>query len=250
MIGGGGVWVDAGGVHTYYEEEGSGEPLLLLHGGLVTIETWSNQRAAFAEHFRVYLPERRGHGRTPDVPGPTSYVLMAADTAAFMQAVGIESPHMVGWSDGGNVALELALGWPQLVRKMVVIGAAAHVDGATQDSTDWVNSLTVDSLAPFLTEPYARMSPDGPEHLPVIAKKTVEMWRTLPRHEMSELEAVTAPTLILIGDHDGVTIEHAAAMMHAIPNAQLAVIPGADHGVMLDKPEIVNKLILDFLAEV
>ena len=153
------MFVDAGGVHTYYEEEGSGEPLLLLHGGLVTIETWENQRAALAERFHVYLPERRGHGRTPDVPGPTGYDLMAADTAAFMQALGLELAHLVGWSDGGNVALELALAWPQLVRKLVLIGAAADVSGSTAESTEWVNSLSADDLPPFLTEPYARLSP-------------------------------------------------------------------------------------------
>jgi pimeloyl-ACP methyl ester carboxylesterase len=244
-----GAYVDAAGVRTYYEEEGSGEPLLLLHGGMVTIETWGNQRGPLAERYHVYLPERRGHGRTPDVPGPTSYELMAADTAAFMQALGIESAHLVGWSDGGNVALELALARPELVRKMVLIGAAAHVDGSTQDSADWVNSLSIDSLPKFLSEPYERLSPDGAEHLPVVAEKTIAMWRTQPRHAMSELAAITAPTLILIGDNDGVAIEHAAQMLRAIPQAQLAVIPGADHGVMLDKPAIVNALILDFLAE-
>ena len=243
-----GAYVDAGGVRTYYEEEGSGEPLLLLHGGMVTIETWENQRGPLAERYHVYLPERRGHGRSPDVPGPTGYDLMAADTAAFMKALGIPSAYLVGWSDGGNVALELALTRPELVRKMVLIGAAAHVDGSTEDGKEWVNSLTVDSLPTFLSEPYNRLSPDGPEHLPVVAEKTIAMWQTQPTHEMSELAAITSPTLILIGDNDGVTIEHAAQMLRAMPNAQLAVIPGADHGVILDKPEIVNALILDFLA--
>jgi pimeloyl-ACP methyl ester carboxylesterase len=244
-----GAYVDAAGVRTYYEDEGSGEPLLLLHGGMVTIETWENQRGPLAERYHVYLPERRGHGRSPDVAGPTGYELMAADTAAFMQALDIESAHLVGWSDGGNVALELALARPELVRKTVLIGAAAHVDGSSDDSREWVNSLAVDSLPTFLSEPYSRLSPDGPEHLPVVAEKTITMWRTQPAHAMSELAAITSPTLILIGDNDGVTIEHAAQMLRAIPKAQLAVIPGADHGVMFDKPEIVNKLILDFLGE-
>jgi pimeloyl-ACP methyl ester carboxylesterase len=243
------VYVDAGGLRTYYEEEGSGDPLLLLHGGMVTIETWSKQRGRLAEHYHVYLPERRGHGRTPDVPGPTGYDLMAADTVAFMHALDIQSAHVVGWSDGGNVALELALGWPELVRKMVMIGAAAHVDGATADSTEWVNSLTADTIPAFLSEPYKRLSPDGPDHLHVVFEKTVEMWKTQPRHGMSELAAISAPTLILIGDNDGVSIEHAAQMLRAMPKAQLAVIPGADHGVMFDKPDVVNRLILDFLAE-
>jgi pimeloyl-ACP methyl ester carboxylesterase len=243
------MYIDAGGIRTYYEEEGSGEPLLLLHGGLVTIETWSNQRQPLAERYHVYLPERRGHGRTPDVPGPTGYDLMAADTAAFMEALGIGSAHMVGWSDGGNVALDLALARPDLVRKMVLIGSAAHFNGATADSEEWVNSLTVDNLPAFLSEPYKRLSPDGPEHLPVVVEKSLTMWRTQPRHEMSELAAVASPTLLMLGDNDGVSIEHGAQMLRAIPKAQLAVIPGADHGVIFDKPEIVNRLILDFLAE-
>jgi pimeloyl-ACP methyl ester carboxylesterase len=83
----------------------------------------------------------------------------------------------------------------------------------------------------------------------VITEKTIEMWKTQPRHEISELAAVTAPALILIGDNDGISIEHAAAMLRAIPNAQLAVIRGADHGVMFDKPDIVSRLILDFLGQ-
>jgi pimeloyl-ACP methyl ester carboxylesterase len=135
------------------------------------------------------------------------------------------------------------------VRKMVMLGAAAHVDGSTYDSTQWVNSLTPETLPKFLREPYERLSPDGPDHLPVVAEKNIRMWRTQPRHEMSELAAITAPTLIMLGDNDGVSIEHAAQMQRAIPKAQLAVIPGADHGVMFEKPQIVNRLILDFLAE-
>ncbi len=100
-----GRYVDAGVVHAYYEVEGQGDPLILLHGGVATIETWSAQRAALSERYRVYLPERRGHGRTPDVPGPTGFDIMARDTIAFMEALAIDSAHLVGWSDGGMVAL-------------------------------------------------------------------------------------------------------------------------------------------------
>src|SRR4051794_18579544 len=79
-----GSYVDAGGLHTYYEVHGAGDPLMLLHGGLCTAETLDGQVPAFAERYRVYVPERRGHGRTPDVEGPITYQNMAADTAAFM----------------------------------------------------------------------------------------------------------------------------------------------------------------------
>src|SRR5688572_24093562 len=162
---GNGSYVDAGGVHTYYEVEGEGEPLVLLHGGMVTIETWSAQRAALAERFRVYLPERRGHGRTPDVPGPVGYELMGLDTIAFMEALGITSAHLVGWSDGGVVALEVALPRPDLVRRLVLMGTIAHVDGQTPEGREWTENLTLETLPSFLSEPYERLSPDGPGHL-------------------------------------------------------------------------------------
>ena len=243
-----GGYVDAAGVNTYYEVEGDGEPLLLLHGGFVTIETWSAQRAALAEHFRVYLPERRGHGRTADVPGSTGYDLMARDTVAVMEAVGIPSAHVVGWSDGGVVGLEIALDRPDLVRKLVLIGTPAHVDGQTAATLEWAHNVTPDDMAPY-REPYDRLSPDGPDHFQVVFDKLTELWRTEPRHEMSELARITAPTLILMGDNDVPTLEHAAQMKRAIRNAQLAVVPGASHGLMFEKPELVNGLILGFLAE-
>ena len=106
-------YIDAGGVHTYYEVRGPGDPVVMLHGGFATIETWEAQAAALAERYRVYLPERRGHGRTPDVDGRMTYEAMAADTAAFMEALGIGPAHLVGWSDGGSVALYVALRRPR-----------------------------------------------------------------------------------------------------------------------------------------
>src|SRR5437879_8815789 len=93
-------YVQAGGLRAYYEAVGEGEPLILLHGGLCTVETFGAQIPALASGYRVYVPERRGHGRTPDVEGPITYELMAQDTIAFMEALGIESAHLVGWSDG------------------------------------------------------------------------------------------------------------------------------------------------------
>jgi pimeloyl-ACP methyl ester carboxylesterase len=243
-----GAIVDAAGVQTYYEVEGEGPPLVLLHGGFATIETWSAQRAVLAQSHRVYLPERRGHGRTPDVPGPTGFDVMALDMIAFMEAVGIPSADMVGWSDGGIVALDVALIRPDLLRKLVLIGTAAHVDGYTSQTREWNQTATPDSLPPFVRDAYEKLSPDGPAHFAIVFEKLVEVWRAQPRHEAAELARVNAPTLLLLGDKDVLTVEHAAAMMQAIPDAQLAVIPGADHGVMFEKPDLVNRLIVDFLA--
>lgn len=249
MASDGGAYVDAGGVRTFYETDGEGDPLLLLHGGFVTNTSWSNQRGPLAAAYRVYLPERRAHGRTSDIPGPITYVDMAADTVAFMDAVGVESAHVVGWSDGGNVGLEVALANPERVRKLVLIGAAAHLDGATEEGKQWVDTVTADDMPPFIRDGYARLSPDGADHFPIVFEKLVTLWRTEPRHAMSELSGIEAPTLVLIGDNDGLTVEHAAAMAKALPNGQLAVVPGADHFLIFTKAALVNRLILDFLAE-
>ena len=240
--------VDAGGVHTYYEVQGSGEPLILLHGGFATMRTWRGQTEVFAKRYQVYLPERRGHGRTPDVDGPTGFEIMARDTIAFMEALRIGPAHIVGWSDGGDVAMELALARPDLVRRLVLIGTVANTGGYTAETQEANQHLTPDSLPPFIRAAYDRLSPDGPEHFPVVFEKKAKVWRTEPDHALADLAALTMPTLLLLGDRDDLTVEHAALMLRAIPDAELAVVPGASHGLLFERTDLANRLILDFLA--
>lgn len=250
-----GEYLDAGGVHTYYEVAGQGEPLLLLHGGFSTIESWGAQAPALAERYRVYLPERRGHGRTPDVDGPTGYDIMARDTIAFMEALDISSAHVVGWSDGGNVGLEFALERPDLVRKLVIIGAGDDFDVVQSDGPKYTaelraqaEHLTPDDLPPMLKEAYEQVSPDGADHFPVVFDKLIAAYRSGPTHALDELSRISAPTLVIIGDDDVISADHAAAIQRTVPDAQLAVVPGTDHLLMFEKPDLVNRIILDFLA--
>jgi pimeloyl-ACP methyl ester carboxylesterase len=242
-------YVDANGVHTYYEVHGEGDPVVLLHVGVGTIETWGAQTAALAERYKVYLPERRGHGRTADVDGPITYYNMADDTIAFMDALGISNAHLIGWSDGGNVGLIVALKRPDLVRKLVLMGCYANHDGIPPDMKDQFYSLTADAMPPMMRAAYDALSPDGPEHFPIVFEKLIATWKTEPTHQLSELEGVTAPTLVMLGDDDVLTIEHAGAMAAAIPDAQIAIVPGTDHAVVFEKPDLVNRLFLDFLAD-
>src|SRR5579859_6307300 len=111
----------AGGVATYHEIDGSGPPLLLLHGGFQTIETVSGPRQALVDRFTVYLPERRGHGRSPDIEGPVSYDAMVADTIAYMDTVDVENADIVGYSDGAIIGLLLAIRNPGRVRRLVSV---------------------------------------------------------------------------------------------------------------------------------
>jgi pimeloyl-ACP methyl ester carboxylesterase len=181
-------YLENGGLKTWYDEQGEGEPLVLLHGGLSTNATWAAQMPDFAAHFRVIAPERRGHGHTPDVEGPLSYDAMAADTVAFLTALIDRPAHLVGWSDGGIVGLLVAMTRPDLVRKLVVIGANYDLSGMVPEVMEGFASLQADSddMA-MLRTPYEAASPDGPEHWPVVVAKFKEMAATQPTLRVEQL---------------------------------------------------------------
>jgi pimeloyl-ACP methyl ester carboxylesterase len=245
-----GQYVDIADVSIWYAEEGSGEPLVLLHGGLCSNETWAAQTPAFAQHFRVVAPERRGHGHTADGAGPLTYTAMAADMVGFLdQVVGMPG-HLVGYSDGGIVGLMIAIARPDLVAKLVVIGANYDPSGLAPGVLDmFARAGPESSELAELRGLYERHSPDGPEHWPVVFQKFVELIGREPNISLDELARISAPTLVVAGDDDMVSLEHTVAMFRAIPKSQLAVIPGASHAVPNEKPELLNRIVLDFLSE-
>ena len=243
-----GEYATLNGIRTYYEvhgDEGS-EPLVLLHGGISTAETWGGQAGPLGEHYRVYVPERRGHGRTPDVEGPFTYELMAADTAAFLGEVVGGPAHLVGWSDGGNTGLLVALSDPGLVRSLVAIGSNFHHDGGMFTPADSDLSADAPGLA-VLRDLYGSTSPDGPEHWPVVFDKVNQMWAEGPTLTVEDLGRIEVPVLVMVGDDDVVRLDHTAAFYEALPKGQLAVVPRASHGLPMEQPEEVNRLILEFL---
>ena len=244
-----GRYATVNGLRTYYELQGEGEPLVLLHGGGVTSDSWFAQIPALAQRFRVLAPERRGHGRTPDVEGEVTSDLLAEDTVAFLEELGTGPVHLVGWSAGGTVALRLALRRPDLVRKLVLIGTGISRDGSTPTDLALVHGSEPELLAAMFRPQYEPLSPDGPEHFPVVFAKWLRMWREEPDIELSALAGLPMPVLVMQGDDDGVRIEHSAAVAAALPDAQLAVVPGTSHALPLEKPALVNQLLLDFLAE-
>lgn len=244
-----GTYVELPGVKTWYETQGTGDPLLLLHGGFCTNETWGAQRAAFAAQFRVLLPERRGHGHTSDVEGPLSYQDMADDTIAFLETVVGGPAHLVGWSDGGIVALLVAIARPDLVRKVVAMGANFLPTPECAAAPEMLDHMSPDDpgMAPF-REMYEAASPDGADHWPVVVDKVVDLLRTQPTIPADHLARITAPTLVLVGDDDLMTLEHTVALYRAIPHSELAVVPGASHALPMEKPEQANRIVLDFLT--
>lgn len=241
-------YADVNGVHTYYEVSGDGPPVVLLHGGFGGTHLFGALLPAFAEHHRVFVPEQRGRGRTPDVDGPISYQVLADDVVGFITQVIGEPTDLVGFSDGGVVGLLVAMQRPDILRRLVTVGANFHRDGligaerwtaASPDDEDWA--------AP--RRHYAEVSPDGPDHFPIVFGKLQRMWREEPTLREEDLAAIPIPVLVVAGDDDVIRHQHTVALYEALRHGQLAVIPGASHGVFLEKPALLSRIVLDFLAE-
>jgi len=237
-------YADLGGVRTWYDERGEGEPLLLLHGGSADARFFDRNVDALADRFHVFLPERRGHGHTPDVDGPITYELMAQDTIAFLEAVVGGPADLVGHSDGAVVAMLVALRRPDLAHQLVLISGGFHHDGLMPG----MDQLDVDEVVKFAGPAYGEVSPDGAEHFPVVVEKIARMAAEAPALPQSELRGVTSRTLVMFGDDDLMTLEHVIAMYEGIPNSELAVVPGTSHFLLQEKPALCNTIIVDFLT--
>jgi len=237
-------YVQLGEVRTYYEDDGAGAPLVLLHPGHADSRAFAVTLPGLVDRFRVYRPDRRGHGRTPDVDGPISYEQMAADTIAFLEQVVGGSAYLVGHSDGTPVALLAALRRPDLVRKLVLGAGVFHHDGWAPGAIDMDEELTA-----LFTDYYGTVSPDGPEHFPVVAAKLHRMHREEPTLTVADLAGCPGPALVMVGDdEDEIPIEHTLALRAGLPDARLAVVPGAGHGLLAEKPALCNAIIVEFLA--
>jgi pimeloyl-ACP methyl ester carboxylesterase len=228
----------------WYDDHGHGEPCVALHPGGAGVDSRAlgPTVAALAEVFHVYTPEQRGHGRTPDVAGPASYELMAQDTIAFIEKV-IGSPvYLLGCSDGAVVALVIALRRPDLVRRLVLATGVFHHDG-------WAEGVLDGEPPDFLKRSYGELSPDGIGHYDVVVAKLAAMHAREPAFTGADLGAVTCRTLVMVADDDEVRMEHAVEAYRCLPDAELAVVPGTSHGLLVEKPKVCNLLITEFLTK-
>lgn len=239
-----GQYVQLGPVSTWYDEQGAGDPLVLMHGGLVDARFFEPNLRSLTDRFHVYVPERRGHGHTPDVEGPITYALMAADMILFLEQVVGGPADLVGHSDGAFVAMLVAMERPELVKRLVMISGGFNKSGEAMPEMEW----DVEQITAFLGPAYGEVSPDGEAHFPVVATKIGEMAAVEPNLDASQLARVTARSLVMFSDDDLVTMDHVVAMYDALPNAELAVVPGTSHFLTQEKPDLVNQIVLDFLT--
>jgi 3-oxoadipate enol-lactonase len=262
--------VDGGRI--YFEVEGDGHPLLLIHGGLGSLRMWDGQVPAFAERYRVIRYDTRGFGRTE-----TEDIEFAdrADAAAVLDHVGADSAYVVGQSRGGSIALDLLLERPERVDALVSVAGGVGgyepqlPEGAATppweemerrwEAKEW------DALAELETEVWVDGWGQPPTRVDAGLRRTVHDWilttyqdekiegkpQSLDSPAASRLGEVRVPTLVLIGEADEpgcvVAGRHLAA---SVADARVAGFPGVAHMIQLEQPERFNELVLDFLAEV
>lgn len=223
-------WTKVHGHVLYYEIRGSGHPLLLLHGGGASVsESFSQQLDAFSAQYQIIAPEQVGQGHSPDIPGPLSYSAMMEDTAALLEQLHVSDVDIVGWSDGGIIALMLAVNYPQLVHRVVISGANIAPDGLLDGEIEALRNT-------------AETMPD----------KLRELWMHSPASNelnVKLLQALNKPVLVLAGDHDVIKLEHTMEIYRALPDAQLSVLPNTGHATFEQRSDMVNPMVLQFLAQ-
>lgn len=241
--------VSVNGAEIYFETFGEGPPLLLIHGGAATIESWFAQIPQLAQQYHVIVPEARGHGRTADTEGPFNFETMAADFAALLDLLGHTAVSVVGWSDGGVTGLRMAMDRPDLVSKVVAFGTHSRPQGMTEDFRQLIAASTPELFLPILVQRYKALSPDGPEHWPTVFGKLRNMWLNLPDFREEELQGIRCPVLLLVGESDIVLREETGRMAELIPQAEIHVLDGLSHYAPVEDPVAFNSAILGFLSK-
>lgn len=231
------------GATLFYETWGHGDQVVvLLHGGAGHSHHWAHQIPALARHFTVLAIDARGHGRSTRDDQPMSYVLMATDVAAVLDQLNLTKVSLVGWSDGGAVALEFALAHPQRVHRLVIYGTNINPAGGKPAG----RAPTFDAYFALCQRDYAALAPNGDWNALLAALRP--MWRSQPNHPLSDLAAIEAPTLVLDGAHDEIVRpEHLEAMARSLPHGTLHFIPDASHFALFQQPAAFNDALVTFL---
>ena len=240
------------GLKMYYEIHGTTDgkkpPLVLLHGGGSTIETsFGKVLPSLAKTRKVIAFEQQGHGRTADiVDRPFTFEQSADDTVALLRYLKIERADFFGYSNGGNIALQVAIRHPHLVRKLIVASALYKRDGLYPEFWDSMKRATLEDMPAELREAYLRVAPN-PEDLPTFHNKCVKRMLEFKDWRPEDIQSIEAPTLVMIGDADIVRPEHGVEMFRLLLHAQLAVLPGTDHMTLVERRDWLVSMIEAFL---
>lgn len=233
------AYAPVNGVKMYYEVHGTLDgkkiPLVLVHGGGSTIETsFGSVLAELAKNRPVIAFEQRGHGHTADTNDPFSFEGSADDTAELLKFLKVERADFFGYSNGGSIVLQVAVRHPSIMHKLVVASAMTKRDGLAPGFWDGMKNASLASMPSELKEAYLKTSPH-PDKLQSFHDKSVARMMNFKDWPDDVLKSITAPTIILVGDHDIIRPEHAVEMFRLLPKGRLAILPGVDHITLVQK---------------
>ena len=255
-------YAEVNDIRVYYEEDGDGEPLLLLHGALGAVDPavtsgWFALRPTLAARYRTILLETRGHGRTDNPAGRLSYAQMAADVAAFIEQLDLAPVHLAGASQGGEVGLALGMTRPPLLRSLVCVGANYRVDDHLREGMAFFDAELLERDAPEFAAELARRH-DGSHH-PGYWRELLRQVRENVETEMAwtedDLRRIPTPTLLVMGEADAVlSLGQMLEMRRSIPNSEMLILNHAgmdgmaNHRVQTTRAGVVGPVMLEFLG--
>ncbi|MBD9355391.1 alpha/beta hydrolase [Methylomonas sp. EbA] len=236
------------GAHIRYVAYGSGEPVLLLHGGLSNKLSWFSQIPWLVKAGRkVVLIDTRGHGESTAGHTALSYQIFAEDTLLVLDRLGIPRTDIVGWSDGGIIALLLGLESPQRVGKIVAISANFHPSGVTQAADGTPSNPLRQQMQQIGDWLRSWWSGAGANH-PALAAEIQALWQVAPQLKHADLQAITAPTLVIAGENDIIDLPHSGELAQMLAHAKIEIVLGAGHAAPVTHASEINHLIAAFLG--
>jgi 3-oxoadipate enol-lactonase len=236
-------------VRLYFEEQGEGHPVLLLHNYFGTLEAWGAQREVLSRRYRVILADARGHGRTTYPGGRLRLADLADDAARFVRFLGIAPTHLVGSSLGAQMALHLAREQPSLIRTLTVVGPPHLAEPSTQVYMDNVVRESFPTNEERLERQHRHQ---GPGHARSVLRRNFALDREeVPSDQIESLElagGISCPTLIVAGDDDPVfPTRRALELSERIPDSELCILPKGGHFPHRTMPDVFNEVLLGFL---
>ncbi|MEO8859845.1 MAG: alpha/beta hydrolase [Ginsengibacter sp.] len=235
-----GKYYNIRGIKMYCEIYGTGKPLLMIHGNGGSISSFENNIPYFSKKYRVIVADSRSQGKSKDEGDSLSFEMMADDEAALLNKLNVDSAYVLGWSDGGIVALLLAIRHPEKVMKLASTGA-----NLWPDSSAIISSVWEDDKATFESLENNQLANDQEKN----NKKLFLLDWLQPNISLSELHEINCPSLIIGGDHDIIKTEHTTVIYQNIPNAELWIVPNSGHGTLVEHKDEFNKMVDEFFID-
>lgn len=231
---------DINGIKIYYETYGSGDPLLVIHGNGQSIADMHYQVAHFARNYQVIVADSRGHGKSGLGEGQLTYIQMMEDYNALLDQLGFAGVNIIGWSDGGNLSLLLAIHHPDKVNKMAIMGANLR-PGETA-----IYPWTFELLQPLSDTVDEMISNNDTSDNWALLRQHLDLLMTQPNIPVESLHGIKAPVLVMAGDKDIIRTEHSLEIFENLPQAHLAIMPGQTHWAPATDPNGFNALVEKF----